>query len=197
MTVNPTGDSPGLSPDEKRERIREAVKGEYRSLKLAVAAMVRSRERGLSGDRREQRVDEVLGETVRRALEHPDPYRPDQPVVPWLVGIAKKVISGEARDTANRPRRAELDDATWERMLGVLDPPDGPASARIDAESVLARLSPLARRALRYRFWDGLNGSDLAKALGLPSAEAARTRISRILQSIRDSFAPDAPEVSR
>jgi RNA polymerase sigma-70 factor (ECF subfamily) len=142
-------------------------------------------------------VEEVLSVVVCQALEHPDSYRPDRPVVPWLVGIARNVLRGEARDAATRPRRAEVDDPTWERLIGVLAPPDGPASNRIDAEAMLTRLSPSARIALECRFWRDLGGRELAQALGAPSEVAARVRVARAVQALRDLFDRDASEVIR
>jgi RNA polymerase sigma factor (sigma-70 family) len=197
MTVNPAGVNPELSAREKTERIRDAIEAEIGALLSAIAAIVGSVEPGLGKERRAQRVDEVLGEVVCRALAHPDSYRPSQPVVPWLVGIARNVLRGEARDAATRRRRTEVDDPTWERLTGILGSPDGPASDRIDLESMLARLSPSARMALECRFWKGLDGRDLAEALGVPSEGAARVRVARAVQALRDLFAQDASEVTR
>jgi RNA polymerase sigma-70 factor (ECF subfamily) len=158
---------------------------------------VRSNNPYLDRDRRAQRVNEVLGEVVCRALAHPDSYNPGRPVVPWLLGIARNVLRGDAREAATRPRRAEVDDTTWETLIGILGPPDGPASDRLDLEVMLTRLCPSARTALECRFWKGLDGRDLAEALGARSEGAARVRVTRALQALRDLFAQDASEVTR
>jgi RNA polymerase sigma-70 factor (ECF subfamily) len=197
MTANPAGVNPELSAREKTERIRAAIESEIGTLWAAIAAVVGSIEQGLDRERRAQRVDEVLGEVVCRALAHPDSYRPGQPVIPWLVGIARNVLRGEARDSATRPRRADVDDSTWELLTGIPGSPDGPTSDRIDLESMLERLSPSARLALECRFWKGLDGGDLAKALGARSEGAARVRVARAVQALRDLFAQDDSEVTR
>ncbi len=197
MTVKPADLNAELAAREKAERIRDAIESEFGKLWSAIAAIVGSSERGLAPERRAQRVNEVLGEVVCRALAHPESYQPGRSVVGWLVGIARNVLRGEARDAATHPRRAEIDDPTWERLVGILDPPDGPAADRIDLESMLMRLSPSARKALECRFWRGLDGRDLADALGTPSEGAARVRVAGAVQALRDLLAPNASEVTR
>ena len=197
MAVKPSQAHVELAACEKLERIRAAIESEMETLCSTIAAIVRKREPGVGRDRQEQRVKEVLSEVVCRALAHPASYQPGRPVVPWLVGIARKVLLGEALEAATRPRRTEVDDPTWERLIAILDPPDGLASARIDLESMLSRLSPSARRALECRFWKGLDGRELAEALGARSEGAARVRVARAVQALRNLFAPDASEVTR
>jgi DNA-directed RNA polymerase specialized sigma24 family protein len=62
---------------------------------------------------------------------------------------------------------------------------------------MLTRLSPSARMALECRFWRDLGGRELAQALGAPSEVAARVRVARAVQALRDLFDRDASEVIR
>jgi RNA polymerase sigma-70 factor (ECF subfamily) len=197
MTVNPAGVNSEVSAGEKAELIREAIESDFTKLRSAIAAIVRSSQPRVGRVRQAERVDEVLAEVACQALARPDSYQAGRPIFPWLVGIARNVLRGEARSAARRPRQAEVDDSTWERLFGILPSPDGPASDRIDTESMLAQLSPAARMALECRFWKGLDGRDLAEALGTPSEGAARVRVARALQKLRELLAPDAPEVTR
>jgi RNA polymerase sigma-70 factor (ECF subfamily) len=197
MTVNPLGVDPQLATCEKTRLIRDAIENEIDKLWSAVAAIVGSVERRRSRDRLAQRVEEVLSEVAYQALAHPNSYQPGRPVVPWLLGIARNVLRSEAYGAAKRPRRADVDDSTWERLLEIVGPPDGPVSDRIDAQSMLQRLSPSARMALECRFWKDLDGRALAEALGAPTEGAARVRVARAVQALRDLFAEDASEVTR
>lgn len=178
---------------EREERIRSAMTDEWKPIRNAMAVMVRSVAKGLHRDRLVERVDEVLSATVCEALAHPATYQLDRPVVPWLVGIARNLLKGEARDAAAHPRHivpGDMDDATWEQVVGLLDSLEESASARIDVDHMLSRLSPTERAALECRYLKGLKGQDLAEALGI-SMGAARTRVSRAVQALRDLFASE------
>lgn len=190
MTSDPTRTDPRTTAQAQTQAqaVRDALEQEIGPVGRAIAAIVRSLSRGLDQDRLALRVTEVLNETACRALEHPGSYQPDRPVVPWLVGIARNILRSEARDAATRPRRTELDEADWERLLGVLDPPDGSAADCLDVEAMLTRLAPTARKALECRYWQGLEGDVLAKALGASSAGAARLRVYRALQDLKHLF---------
>lgn len=194
MTRQSSGEDTTSAASEKRERIRAAIAGHYDELCRAVRPLVRSVARGRSAHEIERRVEDVLAEVTSRALHHPERYDPDRRPLPWLIGIAGNVIRGEVRDAATGPRRVDLDDAAWERVAGVLDPPDESAAARLDADQMLARLSPEQRRALECRYQGGLDGERLAEAIGAPTPNAARQRVFRAVQALRDLF---ATEVSR
>lgn len=178
---------------EREERIRSAITDEWKPIRNAVAAMVKSVSNGLHRDRLVERVDEVLSAMVCEALARPATYQLDRPVLPWLVGIARNLLKGEARDAAAHPRqnaRGDMDEATWEQVVGLLASLEESASARIDVEHMLSRLSPSEREVLECRYLKGLKGQDLAEALGI-SMGAARTRVSRAVQTLRDLFASE------
>jgi len=189
MISKSTEARPGSAMPNKVDSIRAAIEVEIGPLCRAIATIVRSAEASLSRNCQAQRVTEVLNEVVCRALARPETYQPGRPVLPWLIGIAHNVVRSDARDAAVRPRRTTVDEATWEQVAGLIGPADGVASARIDAETMLGRLTPSARRALESRYWKGLDGEELAKALGARSVGAARLRVFRALQTLRDLFA--------
>lgn len=115
----------------------------------------------------------------------------------WIVGIARNVMNGEARVASGRPRRAELDEAAWESVLGIIDPKRCGASDHLDIEGMLSRLSAQHRKAIELRYLQGLTGNGLVEALGVASAEAARARVFRAVQALRDLYAWDGSEVDQ
>ena len=197
MTSEPAGAMPMADAREREAIVRSALEREFEPIARAVGAMVRAVGRGRDRAWQRQRTEEVLAEAVCRALERPGSYDPTRPAVGWIVGIARNVLKGEARVDSGRPRRADLDDAAWESVLGVIAPGAGEASTRLDVERMLARLSPQHRRAIELRFLQELTGAALVEALGAASPEAARQRIYRALQALRDLFARDGSEVPR
>ena len=137
-------------------------------------------------------AEDLTSETFVAAVDTVTRRRVDAVTVAWLIGIARNVLRGEARNAATRPRTADWNEAAWDRVRGVLESPDGAASARMDAESMLARLSPSERKAIECRYWKDLGGQELAEALGAPSEEAARLRVFRAIQALKRLFAADA-----
>jgi RNA polymerase sigma factor (sigma-70 family) len=182
---------------ERSVAIRSAVESEFERIARAVGTMVRAVERSQGHEWLRQRTEEVLSEALCRALERSGSYDSARPVVGWVVGIAKNVIRGEARLASGRPHRADLDEAAWESLLGIIDPECRRASDHLDLERMLARLSPGQREAIESRYLQGLTGAPLVEALGVVSPEAARTRVSRAIQALRDHFAQDGSEVAR
>ena len=72
---------------------------------------------------------------------------------------------------------------------------DATVAGRLDLEQALARITAEERRTIEFRYYQGLDGQDLATALGVSTPGAARVRVCRALQSLRAHFAPVAEEV--
>jgi DNA-directed RNA polymerase specialized sigma24 family protein len=197
MTSKPAGISPVSADCGGGERIRAALEDEEvrGALCRAISAYVRSIEKGLDKQQAADRTVEVLNEVACRALANPLTYRPDRPVILWLNGIALNVIRGEARASAARPRGASLDEAALDGLFGMLSSSGEATSARLDVEEMLSRLPETHGQALEYRFLRGLDGQELAEALGTSPA-AARMRVSRALQALRDLFPSGDAEVT-
>jgi DNA-directed RNA polymerase specialized sigma24 family protein len=176
---------------ENRARIKALFddQAQARALCLAITAMVRA---GRTTPRGEQArcVDEVLSETVCRALDRPGTLKPGFPVRNWLIGIARNVLKGQGRERAREARLvrrgADLSDEAWDRVLTVLraPSPDGLTSLQIDIEQVIGRLSPEEKKVLGCHYRSGLDGEDLATAIGAPTANAAYTRLHRARQRL-------------
>jgi DNA-directed RNA polymerase specialized sigma24 family protein len=177
--------------EEVRDPVRAVLDddGEMRALWRAISAFVCSVAKGRPRHEVAQRVDEVFSETVKEALAGSHRLRAGYPALPWLVGIAKNVVRGAVRDGARRVSTGSLtcDGADLDRIAQCLSG-EGQVSDRMDVEMMLSRLKPGARRAVECRFLQGLDGDELAQALGAPSAGAARVRVSRAVQELRGLF---------
>ena len=197
MTSEPVGVEPMVENWQSSELVRAALLREREVIDRAIYAAVRATGRGLGRDLLRQRAEEVVAESACQALEHPDSYDPDRPIVAWLVGIAKNVLRSEFRVESRRPARVEFDEAAWGGVLGVIDPQIRAAIHHLEIAEMLARLSTRDRQAIESRYLQELDGDQLADALGVPSHGAARARVHRALQTLRNLFASDGPEVDR
>ena len=106
-------------------------------------------------------------------------------------------MKGDARVAHGRLRRADLDEAAFESVLGVIEPTSGGFADQFDIDRMLSRLSPGHRKAIELRYLQGLAGAPLVEALGVASAEAARARVFRAVQALRDLYDRDGSEVDR
>ena len=98
---------------------------------------------------------------------------PDEPL-PWLLGVARKVLANERRGGR---RRAALVDAL-ERNGAEHD--TGSVNEELQAlGAAVDRLSETDRELLRLIAWDGLTTREAAVALGI-SHSACRVRLHRV-----------------
>ena len=145
----------------------------------------------------------LLGYALRRGASHADaeelvadtllvawrrrgglPAEPD--VVPWLYGVARRVLANQRR---GRLRRARLD-----RVVSALarrpDDPAEEAQLADDARAVLAamlRLDERDREVLRLAAWEGLSHREIAVVLGC-SENAAALRLHRARLRLREAL---------
>jgi RNA polymerase sigma-70 factor (ECF subfamily) len=112
--------------------------------------------------------------------------------MPWLLAIARNVLVSSVR-------KRTLERSACER-LGLAEPRPAagaePEEAWLDGlDEALAGLPAGQRNALTLRVVDGLPYDEVASVLGT-SAEAARVRVHRGLESLRNRLA-DRPEAGR
>lgn len=173
------------------EQLRAAVERDYDALCRRVGVLVYKSCGALRRDEVAERVQEVLDESVRRALAAAGRFDAGRSAAAWLLGIASRVLHEQRRERAARPVPAsDLGGDAWREVLGSLvAAPEGEAAViRLDVRQALARLGEADRAALERRYFDGLDGDELARALGAPSAGAARVRVCRALQALRGQF---------
>ena len=106
-------------------------------------------------------------------------HRPPRRVLPWLYGVARKVVSEHYRAT----RR-------WESLLqrvADVGPSvgDDPGIDGVLLGSVLDQLSDLDREVLLLTAWEGLEPADGAAAVGI-SGPAFRMRLTRARRRFRE-----------
>lgn len=143
-------------------------------------------------------VDDVVAETFvvawRRLAQVPDP------ALPWLLGVARGVVSNTAR-SADRRTALHL------RLAETGQTPAGTwADARLGAGSAvmadaLQRLSAADRELLTLIAWDGLTSAEAASALGCSRAtlavrlHRARSRLRGHLEAATTAAAHRDPEL--
>jgi RNA polymerase sigma factor (sigma-70 family) len=174
-------------------RIRAAVEAEHEALLRSVAVLVAKSDRRLRWPEVLERASEVLHEAVQEALQHARSFDRTRSTTAWVRGIAAKRLLTRRRVEA-RARRCVpatvLGHESWLAALGQLctGPADAAVAGRLDLEQALGRLPPQERRALECRYYQGLDGEALASALGVSTPGAARVRVCRALQALRNQF---------
>jgi hypothetical protein len=150
----------GAAPTAPPESAAQLDIAALRGLAAAVAASVLGRPKG------DPDVEDCAHEALRRAIEGRGRLRPDEPIRPWLAGIARHVALDHRR-AARRERARAGDEAD-----AVHDPapaPDDAAASRErarqprDAARGSARgasrgAAPAARRGARLRAGRGADG---------------------------------------
>jgi RNA polymerase sigma factor (sigma-70 family) len=182
----------------RAEHLCRVIEQEYQTLWRRVAALVYRMCGPLRRDEVRDRVQEVLNEAVRRALQAADRFDSSRSAPAWIMGIAVHVIQDQLRGRRKRTVAAsQLDSERWQQVLEELaqSPGDEAVSIRLDVRQALGRLDTKVRRVLEARFFEGLDGEELARAVDAPTVGAARVRLTRALQALRAQLLPGKGEV--
>lgn len=135
-----------------------------------------------------EQANEVLQETAVQALQSVERFEAGRAVLPWLMGIAINVIRNRfrrlRRDARVRPASALTDDESGAVLERAAPEPAFETEDRAALQAALVRLSPQAREAIEQRYFKGLDGEELARALGT-NRVAARVRVCRALRDLR------------
>lgn len=195
---------PRLPPEEvarRRRLLSEAIGREHVQLARRLRALIWHRHRNLGTAEQRQRADELLQDTVERALRDAHAYDPALPAMPWLLHLACFVLGDQNlrhRREASRHGEAGVDDLVLGALPGAGDG-ELPLIAACDAALVRRKLQELPepkRRIVMLRFYEGKDGQELAALSGAPTSGAARIRLTRALQALRAAFLAQR-EVSR
>jgi RNA polymerase sigma factor (sigma-70 family) len=181
-------------------RIRAAIEEEHHPLLRSIAVLVAKTSRELLWPEVMEIASEVLHEAVQVALKHADRFDPTRSATAWVRGIAARLLLSRRRAEARAWRcipAAVLGEEAWAAALGeqCTAPTDAAVAGRVDLEQALAAISLEHRRAIEFRYYQGLDGEELAAAIGVSTPGAARVRVCRALQSLRTHFAPAEEEV--
>jgi RNA polymerase sigma factor (sigma-70 family) len=181
-------------------RIRAAIADEHEALLRSIAVLVARTQRRLRWPEVLEMASEILHETVQEALKNATRFDPARSATAWVRGIAARLLLSRRRADVRLRRclpAAVLGDAAWTAVLEQLctGSADAAIAARLDMEQALERMSVEERHAITLRYYQGLDGMELANALRVATPGAARVRVCRALQSLRMHFRPAEEEV--
>jgi DNA-directed RNA polymerase specialized sigma24 family protein len=201
MAKEPLTSELGLSTGAGAARLRAAIEADHEALLQTVAVLVSRAHIRLRWPEVLDQAAEVLHEAVREALAQASRFDASRSATAWVRGIAARLLLSRRREDARAHRcvtNTALGKEAWESALQGLciGPADPAVAGRLDLEQALARISADERRALEARYYQALSGSDLARALGVATAGAARVRVCRALQALRSHLLRTEEEVS-
>ncbi len=147
----------------------------------------------------QHRCEEVVQETLVRALNHLDQYDPKRSndnIFPWLTGLARNEISR----VLSRDRRNLSLDELWQRMdreLLVLferlesEPLAGDLLVREETRELvgvaMSQLPPNYRDALQAKYLDGASVREMADT-GRTTEKAVESLLTRAREAFRAAF---------
>ena len=126
-------------------------------------------------------TDDLVQSTLIRALSHLDTFesRGEGAFLGYLRQVLLNQIRDEARRARRRPPHTELDDFS-EAASSPSPLEETIGRERLDRYEVsLAQLGEAQRGAVVLRIEMGMRYRDIAEALGVPSANAARSLVGR------------------
>ncbi len=185
---------------DNRALLRQFIAGEAESL-LTTLRYYLLRAGLTDGQGATLAAAELLNQVVVEALEHADRFRPSAQPRAWLLGIAANLIKRQQAERAARHHREPLvrdlcpeaqgtlsEEELFDRLAGLGQA--GPAQALEalqGAAAILAHVSDDDRQVLRLAVLHGMNGKELAQALGVTPG-AARVRLHRALNRLRAAW---------
>lgn len=154
----------------------EAFSAAFRQHYPAVLAFARRR---IGDTEAEDVAAEVFTIAWRRWADVPEDARP------WLFGIAKNVMNGQARGIRRRGRLGER-----VRLQPPAEVPDhsDDVAAGLDLRAAWSQLSEGDREVIALVAWDGLSGEQAAEVLAI-SRTACAARLSRARKRLRRQVA--------
>jgi RNA polymerase sigma-70 factor (ECF subfamily) len=170
--------------DGTSAREREA---DFRADLLAVTPSLRAFALSLVGDR--DRADDLVQDTLLRALQKQDRFEPDTKLQAWLFTILRNLFYSDYR---RRKREVEDVDGLYAAKLSTL--PEQPGCAEFETlRSALARLSDEQREAVLLVGAQGYSYEQVAEICGAPlgtiksRVNRARKRLAELLKHEHDS----------
>ena len=143
-------------------------------------------------------AEDVTAETFavawRRLAVVPDP------ALPWLFGVARKILANERR---SRGRADALTLRLLRTPSASSDDPANVVEARVVAQAALDRLRPAELEVLELLAWEGLTAAQAADVLGCSRIAVtlrlhrARRRVDRLLNEPLDGSTEGSRETHR
>ena len=138
-------------------------------------------QRAVGGGPLRQELDDVVQDTLAKALRGAAGYDPTRPLEPWLFGIAVRAVADRYR-ARRAPADADLDaleDARAQRPALAID-------ARDEVERRLRALAAADRRLLLALHRDGRSVAEVAREAGVPVG-TIKSRLSRARRALAES----------
>ena len=134
-------------------------------------------------------TDDIVQITLMRALHNVGHFRTEHQgaFLAYLRSILLNVVRDEIRRTGRKPPTAEADERLTDSAASPLEEIVGKQT--VDAyEAALAALPEDQRQAIILRVELGLSFAEVALELDIPSADAARMRVSRGLVRLAEAM---------
>ncbi len=132
-------------------------------------------------------VDDAVAETFSAAWRKIDHVPTGASELPWLYGVAHRVVQHEWRSHGRRARLRDRSVAAFEvRPLELVEHVREREDRRLVLEAA-RRLSDADQEILRLTLWEEISPGDAAVALGITPA-AAKQRATRARKRLADEF---------
>lgn len=132
-------------------------------------------------------VDDAVAETFSAAWRKIDHVPTGASELPWLYGVAHRVVQHEWRSHGRRARLRDRSVAAFEvRPLELVEHVREREDRRLVLEAA-RRLSDADQEILRLTLWEEISPSDAATVLGT-SVDAAKQRASRARRRLAEEF---------
>lgn len=163
-------------PDLEQESFRRLFDGAYRPL-LAYA---------LRRTQRPEDAEEIVADTLLVAWRRRNDVPAGADAIPWLYGVARRLIANERR---GQVRRRRLERVLQPLARATLEPGDLVEAADMTRAVIAAsrRLGEDDQEILRLAAWEGLSHEQIAVSLGC-SENAAALRLRRARQRLREEL---------
>jgi len=175
------GSSGPVVPVSDEERFRSIFQTRYPSIHSYVL-----RRLGSSGDAVSDVTAQVFHVAWRKRSHLPDP--PND--LPWLYGVARKLVHRHWRST--RRRRRLQDRLTDEAIVSRDDEPQSPSPDAVRVRAAIARLRSGDQEVLRLSHWEQLTRAEAGTVLGC-SANAVSVRLHKAQQRLRRQLDRELP----
>jgi RNA polymerase sigma-70 factor (ECF subfamily) len=126
------------------------------------------------------------------------PDLPDDEELPWLLGVARRVVANTVRARARDVRLDRHLRAALAAGVGVIEPDHAQLlCARDEVLTSLARLNPRDQESLQLVAWEGLEMRDAARVVGCSATafavrlHRARRRLAQLLNAGDDEDAAE------
>lgn len=132
-------------------------------------------------------VDDAVAETFAVAWKKLDQLPVDAPLLPWLYGVAYRVVQHEWRSNGRRMRLHRRSISYYERPRdGVVEQLHEDEDRRTVLEAA-SRLPEDDQEILRLTLWEEITPKEAGLVLGI-SADAAKQRAHRARQRLAEEF---------